>query len=125
MITDYKKEVNIMIGTNIKKIREEKGLTLSECAHRAGISKSYLSNIERNLNQNPSIQILEKIAAVLEVEISVLVGTESAQDPSDQEWIDFINELKESGVEKEELQELKKVIEFAKWQNKNKDKDSH
>ncbi|GAB3792196.1 helix-turn-helix domain-containing protein [Virgibacillus kimchii] len=114
-----------MIGKNIKKLREEKGLSLSECAQRANISKSYFSNIERNLNQNPSIHVLEKIAAVLEVDINMLVGTESDnQKHSDQEWIDFINELKKSGVEKDQLQELKKVIEFAKWQNEQKQKNS-
>ncbi|WP_164217229.1 helix-turn-helix transcriptional regulator [Virgibacillus sp. YIM 98842] len=113
-----------MIGKNIKKIREQKGLTLSECAQRANISKSYLSNIERNLNQNPSIHILEKIAEVLEVDIGMLIDMQSeSQVLSDPEWIEFIKELKKSGVEKDELQELKKVIEFAKWQNEQKDKD--
>ncbi|MGQ4665879.1 helix-turn-helix domain-containing protein [Metabacillus halosaccharovorans] len=36
--------------------RKQKGLTLSEVAKQAKISKSYLSNIERNLNLNPSLQ---------------------------------------------------------------------
>ena len=49
-----------MIGKNIYLLRKEKGLTLSELAERANIAKSYLSNIERNINQNPSIQIVEK-----------------------------------------------------------------
>lgn len=31
-------------------ISKKKGLTLSELAERAGVSKSYLSNIERNIN---------------------------------------------------------------------------
>ena len=44
-----------MIGKNIYWLRKEKGLTLSELAERANIAKSYLSNIERNINQNPSI----------------------------------------------------------------------
>jgi XRE family transcriptional regulator of biofilm formation len=115
-----------MIGTNIKQIREEKGLTLSECAHRANISKSYLSNIERNLNQNPSIHILEKIAAVLEVDLRSLIDTNQDKEvPSDNEWLEFIKELKRSGVEKEQLHEFKKVIEFAKWQNEQKQKNSH
>ena len=54
-----------MIGKNIYLLRKEKGLTLSELAERANIAKSYLSNMERNINQNPSIQIVEKIAQVL------------------------------------------------------------
>lgn len=114
-----------MIGSNIKRIRKQKGLTLSECAHRADISKSYLSNIERNLNQNPSIHILEKIAAVLEVDLHKLIDTQSNKEViADHEWIEFIQELKMSGVEKKQLQEFKKVIEFAKWQNERKQGDS-
>src|SRR5690625_3506921 len=109
-----------MIGENIQRIRSRKGLTLSELAERADISKSYLSNIERNLNQNPSIQIIEKIASVLEVDFRMLIGINNIGDqiPED-EWLDFVNELKESGVGTEQLKEYKTVIEFAKWQKLN------
>src|SRR5690625_4374310 len=101
-----------MIGENIHKIRKMRGLTLSELADRAQISKSYLSNIERNLNQNPSIQIIEKIAAVLHVNFHVLLGTKNAPDTlPENEWSKFINELKESGVESDQLKEYKTVIE--------------
>ncbi|WP_090761623.1 helix-turn-helix domain-containing protein [Bacillus sp. OK048] len=107
-----------MIGKNIYEIRMKKGLTLSALAERANISKSYLSNIERNLNQNPSIQVIKKIALVLDVDIKLLLKTlESKEDqqPPDKEWLDLVNELKESGIEKNEY---KTLIEFIKWQNR-------
>ncbi|WP_249869461.1 helix-turn-helix domain-containing protein [Oceanobacillus saliphilus] len=108
-----------MIGENIKRIRKELGITLSECAQRANISKSYLSNIERNLNRNPSVLIIEKIAGVLNVDIHKLIGSEDEQNEQaiTGEWLDFVNELRESGVEKEQLPEFKSVIEFARWRN--------
>src|SRR5690625_3040969 len=104
-----------MIGDNIQRIRHKQRMTLSELAERANISKSYLSNIERNLNQNPSIQIIEKIAAVSGVDFQMLVGinTEGAQLP-DEEWLNFVNELKYSGVATDQLNEYKTVIEFEK-----------
>lgn len=108
-----------MIGRNIYEIRMKKGLTLSELAERASISKSYLSNIERNLNQNPSIQVVKKIAHVLNIDLKVLLKTEATdeyQQQQDKEWIEIINELKKSGIEK---QEYKTLIEFIKWQNQN------
>ncbi|RKQ33496.1 helix-turn-helix domain-containing protein [Oceanobacillus halophilus] len=106
-----------MIGEKIQKIRKSKGLTLSECAERANISKSYLSNIERNLNQNPSIQIIEKIAAVLGVEVNTLIKRESLLEQTPEtEWLEFVKDLKKSGIKTHELQEYKTVIEFAKWQ---------
>jgi len=108
-----------MIGENIQRLRHKQGLTLSELAERANISKSYLSNIERNLNQNPSIQIIEKIAYVLNVDFRMLIGIKSVDDQiPENEWLEFVNELKESGVGIEQLKEYKSVIEFAKWQNK-------
>lgn len=112
----------VMIGKNIYEIRMKKGLTLSALAERANISKSYLSNIERNLNQNPSIQVIKKIGHVLDVDIKVLlktVETEQVQQPPDKEWFDIVKELRESGIEKEQLNEYKTLIEFIKWQNQN------
>lgn len=109
-----------MLGKNIQRIRKGKGLTLSECAQRANISKSYLSNIERNLHQNPSIQIIEKIADGLDVDLRTLIGVEQSNKLlPEHEWLNFVNELKNSGVKKDQLQEFKTVIEFAKWQKRN------
>ncbi len=108
-----------MIGSNINNIRKRRGLTLSELADRANVSKSYLSNIERNLNQNPSIQVIEKIAAVLDVDLTNILhadATVETQHLLENEWLDFIHELKESGIEKEQIKEYKNVIEFIKWQ---------
>lgn len=109
-----------MIGNNISSIRKQRGFTLSELSERTGISKSYLSNIERNLKQNPSIHVMEKIAAVLKVDLKMLLkianDTDIKQHP-DKEWLDFISDLKNSGIEKERIHEYKIVIEFMKWHN--------
>jgi len=110
-----------MIGKNIYEIRKRRGLTLTELAERAGIAKSYLSNIERNLNQNPSINVMEKIASVLEVDLKELLGTGEKdggkQSHLDSEWIEFVKELKDSGVEKDQIQDYKMLLDFIKWQN--------
>jgi XRE family transcriptional regulator of biofilm formation len=109
-----------MIGRNIYEIRMKKGLTLSELAERAGISKSYLSNIERSLNQNPSIQVIRKISRVLDVDLKLLIKTDSTEEEHqllDKEWIELANEFKQSGIEKNQIQDFKQLIEFIKWQN--------
>lgn len=116
-----------MIGNNISKIRKSKGLTLTELAERAGIAKSYLSNIERNVNQNPTINVAEKIAAVLEVDLNELIHFESkvveSKQQLDKEWVEFIKELKKSGADKENIQEYKKLLEFIKWQSEKGEND--
>ncbi|MCL6572221.1 MAG: helix-turn-helix domain-containing protein [Bacillus sp. (in: Bacteria)] len=111
-----------MIGKNIYQIRKKRGYTLSELAARAGISKSYLSNIERELNQNPSIQVLGKIAMVLDVDFKTLLGPEAEINTEtkqiiESEWLDFVKELKDSGIDKKQIPEYRALIEFIKWQN--------
>lgn len=110
-----------MIGNNICEIRKQRGYSLSMLAERAGISKSYLSNIERNLNKNPSIQVMKKIAAVLDVDLKILIKTDDSEETQqipDREWLDLANELKESGIDRNQIQEYKTLIEFIKWQNR-------
>lgn len=111
-----------MIGKNIYELRKSKGLSLSHLSEKSGISKSYLSNIERSLNQNPSIQILEKVASVLKVDLKVLLESDNnfnKLQQTDQELVDFISELKKSGIEKDNIQEYRQLIEFINWQNQN------
>ena len=108
-----------MIGTKIFYFRKKRGLSLSELSGKARVSKSYLSNIERNLNQNPSIQILEKIAAVLKVDLKALIEIDTKQVETleiSEEWIVFIQELESIGINKEQIKEYRTLIEFIKWQ---------
>jgi XRE family transcriptional regulator of biofilm formation len=109
-----------MIGNNISALRKLKGFTLSKLSERTGISKSYLSNIERNLKQNPSIHVMEKIASVLDVDLKILlrIAADGEKIPHlEKEWTDFINDLQKSGIDKERIHDYKIVIEFMKWHN--------
>ena len=108
-----------MIGKNLSELRRRKGLSLSELADRSGISKSYLSNIERDVHKNPSIQILEKISDVLDVDLKALLisGHSTEKVRHDKELYEFAEELKRTGIKKDNIQEYKQLIEFIKWQN--------
>ncbi|WP_088012468.1 helix-turn-helix domain-containing protein [Gottfriedia acidiceleris] len=102
-----------MIGERIKKLRLQHGMSLTELAERAGIAKSYISSIERNLQSNPSIQVLEKIAGVFNTTAESLLKDDI--DPTkiiDSEWMDILQEAINSGIPKDELI---KFIEFNKY----------
>ena len=75
------------------------------------------------LTNNPSIHVLNKIAAVLDVDLKILLGTESSNQVInqvlEQEWVDFVVELKEAGIGKEQLQEYRNLIEFIKWKSES------
>lgn len=101
-----------MIGDRVKKLRLQKKLSLSELAEQAGVAKSYLSSLERNLQNNPSIQFLEKIAAVLNVPVDYFIHEHIDKDELDSEWLEIVKEAMESGVSKEQFREY---LEFNKW----------
>ncbi|GAE34508.1 helix-turn-helix domain-containing protein [Halalkalibacter akibai] len=64
-----------MNGGNIRLLREEKGMTLNELAAQSGVSKSYISYIERGMQKNPSIAVLEKISTALGIDFIQLIET--------------------------------------------------
>lgn len=106
-----------MIGDRVKKLRQEKRMSLSELAEQAGVAKSYLSSLERNLQTNPSIQFLEKISAVLNVPVDHLIHEQINKDELDTEWMKIVKEAMESGVSKEQFREF---LDFNKWRSGQK-----
>lgn len=59
-----------MLGDNIKKLMEDKGITSKALAEKTGITPTYLSYILNNKRKNPSTQVLSKIAQVLGVSVN-------------------------------------------------------
>lgn len=104
------------IGDRVKAVRLEKRISMTELAEKAGVAKSYLSSIERNLQTNPSIQFLEKISLVLEIPIDSLLYDKINPHLLDSEWLEIAEEAKKSGVTKEQFREF---IEFNKWKLNN------
>ena len=49
------------IGQKLREKRKEKNLTIEQLSKKANVSKSFLSQIERNISQ-PSINLLNKIS---------------------------------------------------------------
>ncbi len=58
-----------MYKNKIREYRKQKGMTLEELAEKAGISIGYLCHLEKGTRLNPSVQIMENIAKVLEKDI--------------------------------------------------------
>lgn len=104
------------IGEKVRALRNQRNLSLTELAERADVAKSYLSAIERNIQHNPSIQVIEKLAAVFEVPISSLLpsdqGDSALEAPLDPEWLQLAQQAAESGISK---QEFIQFLEYQKW----------
>ncbi|WP_442598064.1 helix-turn-helix domain-containing protein [Neobacillus sp. D3-1R] len=107
-----------MIGERVKQLRLEKRMSLSELAEKAGVAKSYLSSLERNLQTNPSIQFLEKISVVLGVSVDHIINDPINKDDLDSDWLTLVQEAMGSGISKDQFREF---LEFNKWKLKQKD----
>ncbi|GES29856.1 DNA-binding protein [Streptomyces angustmyceticus] len=59
------------IGRHLRRERLERGLTLEQLADRTGLSRSYLSNVERDVN-SPTINTLRTIVEALGTTLSRL-----------------------------------------------------
>jgi transcriptional regulator with XRE-family HTH domain len=70
--------INDIVGSNIKQIREERGLSLEKLSRLADVSKSMLGQIERG-ESSPTINVLWKIANGLKIPFSSLT-TEHKND---------------------------------------------
>ena len=62
----------VKIGTNIRTIRLDKGLSQEALALQSGIDRSYLGGIERG-QHNVAVINLEKIAQALEIPLHCLL----------------------------------------------------
>lgn len=65
------KKIQVCLGENIKKLRQEKGFTQAQCATEAGISLSFLQNIEKGKRWvgPDTITLLARFFAVTESEL--------------------------------------------------------
>lgn len=61
-------DLRVQFGKRLRQLRRERDLTQEYLAEAAEISVDMLSNIERGVNA-PSFETLEKLAAVLKVQI--------------------------------------------------------
>ena len=59
-------DVRKRVGINLKRLRLNLGLSQEEFAFESGLHRTYISGVERGL-RNPTVLVLEKIAAALKV----------------------------------------------------------
>lgn len=60
------------VGANLRRAREELGISQEELADRAGRHRTYVSGVERGV-RNPTVVLLEKIAKSSKVKSSSLL----------------------------------------------------
>lgn len=67
-------DIRGVVGGNVRRLRQERGLTQEQLAFDAQIDLTYLGGIERG-RRNPSLLVMERLARSLTVEIAALVSS--------------------------------------------------
>ncbi len=60
------------LGRNLRRLREEQGWSQEDYADRAGIHRTYVSDIERG-RRNPTVRVVEKLAKPFGIEAGRLL----------------------------------------------------
>lgn len=61
------------IGQKLKRIREEKNISIRQVMEETGISANYLSNLEEGHLKNQSPAVLYKLSGLYEIELKPLL----------------------------------------------------
>ena len=62
-----------MMGRELKKARQRAGLTQEQLSFRAGLSRPYISELERDL-KSPTVDTLFRICDAMEVSAAEIIG---------------------------------------------------
>jgi transcriptional regulator with XRE-family HTH domain len=67
-----------IVGANVRRLRQARGLTQEEVAFRSQIDLTYLGGIERGV-RNPSLLVMVRIARALSVPPAELLARQAAK----------------------------------------------
>lgn len=101
-------------NSNLKLLRESKGLTLKELSENSGVHLSYISSLERGEKSNPSIDVVKKLSKALDITEQELLEIGFKQSP------DFLSingdkiTLIECNTIKQDTPEDKEITEKAR-----------
>ena len=70
-----------LVARNLRRLRVKRGLSQENLAVDAGIDRTYVSRLERQL-ENPTIAVLERLALALDTKITDLFAIPSPSEPA-------------------------------------------
>lgn len=70
-------DVRQRIGWNLRRLRKEREISQEDFATDSGFDRGYISGVERGV-RNPSVLVLERIAAALQIDVAELFDAQQA-----------------------------------------------
>lgn len=100
------------LGEKLRALRKERGLTLEKLAEDAGLSKSYLWELENRESQRPSAEKLTALADKLGVSATYFIE-DDIREPEERHFDEafFRNYKKLSPEDKEQLRKIMQTFQ--------------
>lgn len=102
------------LGSKIKELRKEKGLTLEQLAEQIGSGKSYIWEIENRGVKRPSAEKLTAIAQALETSAEFLINNDMTEPTDEMKKAVFFRKFESLGDD--EQQKIEDIIDA--WSKK-------
>lgn len=100
-------------------LRISKGLSLQDVADAVSVSKAHVWNLEKGTTNNPSMDLVVKLAELFRVRVADLVGEnpDAAEEPA--EMVAMFRDLKK--LEKRDRDTIKMLMEQMKRPRESQD----
>lgn len=102
----------------LKRLRVANQLSLQQVADKVGISKAHVWNLEKGLAENPSMELVVKLADLFRVRVADLVGENPDAADEDPEMVAMFRDLK--GLQVDDREIIKALIEQLKYRHDKK-----
>jgi transcriptional regulator with XRE-family HTH domain len=96
-------EVAVSFAKRLHELRIAKRLSLQDVANAAGISKAHVWNLEKGLADNPSMDLVVKLADLFRVRVADLVGENPDAPDEDPAVVAMFRDLKTLGERDREM----------------------
>jgi len=103
------------LGAKLAQLRLRKGESLQAVATAVGVSKTHVWQLEKGSSENPSLELLKKLAEHFKVPMTFLADTDSSTSLDDVEAQQFFRDFKSlSEAERDVLKQTLQVFKNKK-----------
>ncbi len=103
------------LGEYLRSCRVKKNMTTVELAERSGVSRPYISQIEKGSKDPPSEKVLRKIAAALNINLHVLMSLKNKNTIPDE----YLKDAMDFDAVYQKMQEIKEAQNIFLNQHRN------
>lgn len=93
------------LGAKLIELRQRSGKSLQEVADILGVSKTHIWSLEKGQSDNPSLELLTKLAELYKVPIDYLAGTApvGVETAVDAQAMRFFRDFKQLGDDEQRI----------------------